>query len=359
MNTISKIKPQVRTLSPYTLKQYEYEIKINQNENPLDLPQQIKQEVLAFALERSWSRYPPFVPEELIIKLAEYTSWTPEGILIGNGSNELIEAIFMVTVSPGTRVVIPVPTFTLYKLMGSVLGADTREVYLKSDYAFDSEALYEAVKGDKADLLIVASPNNPTGCTLSNAELERILESTEAIVVLDEAYHEFSGGTALPLLKDHSNLIILRTFSKAFALAGLRVGYSITHPELSREIAKAKLPYNINFFSQVAAIKVLENREILTEHVRYLVSQRDIVFSDLSQIDGVKAYPSQANFILFETKLEPKYVFGKLLEKGVLVRDVSSYPMLSKALRVSIGIEDENRRFLDVLKEIISAGETC
>ncbi len=356
-DSLDLVKPCIRKLLPYTLRQYQYELKLNQNENPFDIPLELKDKLLAYARRRSWSRYPDFVPEEFYQKLAEYTGWAKEGILVGNGSNELIKDICILVIEKGSRVIIPVPTFTLYKLISTALGAEVIEVKLKADYTFDIEALKEAVAVHSPALIFFSSPNNPTGCILSIDGLEKILQETNALVVVDEAYYEFSGTTCLPLLKRHRNLIILRTFSKAFSLAGLRVGYLIADPELVQEIAKVKLPYNLNFFSQMAATYVLENRALLQKRVEYIVSQRDMVYEILLKIPGVKPYPSYANFLLFETSVDVKSLFFKLLEKGVLIRDVSGYPMLSRALRVSIGKEEENRRFIHTLREAVDAAQ--
>ena len=354
MNTctgLNKIKPQVRALTPYTLKRHEHDVKIDQNENPFDLPAEIKEEVLAFARERIWARYPDFAPEDLTEKLAEHLGWKATGVLVGNGSNELIQATLMVTSCPGARVVIPTPTFTVYRLMATVLGAEVVEVYLKNDYTFDVTALRDAARG--ADVLIVCSPNNPTGCVLSNEDLRTILEGTDALVVVDEAYHEFYGETCMGMMPEHRNLVVLRTFSKAFALAGLRVGCLAAHPEVAAEISKGKLPYNLNFFSQAAAMAALENTSALREQTEYIKAQRELVYRRLGEIEGVTVYPSHANFLLFETDLNPREVFDGLLRHGVLVRDVSRYPMLSKALRVSIGTEEENERFLEGLASVM------
>ena len=341
----------MRALTPYTLKRHDHEVKIDQNENPFDLPEEIKEEVLAFARDRIWSRYPDFVPEDLHEKLAEHLGWTSSGVLVGNGSNELIQATLMVTARPGARVVIPTPTFTVYRLMATVLGAETVEVYLNEDYTFDVEALREAARD--ADVLIVCSPNNPTGCVLSNEDLRSILEVTDALVVVDEAYHEFWGETCMGMMPEYRNLIVLRTFSKAFGLAGLRVGCLAAHPEVAAEISKGKLPYNLNFFSQAAAMAALENTQVLQEQAEYIKAQRELVYRRMQEIDGVTVYPSRANFLLFETERSPGEVFGGLLTDGVLIRDVSRYPMLSKALRVSIGTAEENERFLEGLERVM------
>ncbi len=196
-------------------------------------------------------------------------------------------------------------------------------------------------------MTIVCSPNNPTGGVLPLDAVGRLCGQSDGLVVLDEAYHEFSGLSAVPLLREHRNLVILRTFSKAMALAGLRVGYLLAAPELVREIDKARLPYNLNFFSQAAALAALEEKAALETTVARLVGLRERLFADLAALPGVRPYPSRANFVLaaFETA-DPKAVFCSLYREGVLVRDVTSYPRLSRCLRMSVGSEEENAALL-------------
>ena len=352
MSILDKVKPGVRSISKYTLGRYDYDVKINQNENPYDVPADIKREILDFALERSWSRYPPFTPDELHELLASYTGWKPEGILVGNGSNEIIQALLMVLVRPGGRLVIPSPTFTLYKLIGTVLGADVREVPLKDDYSFDCDALERAFLDD-GDMIVICSPNNPTGGLFPRERLIDLLERSDAPVIMDEAYFEFARVTAVDLLDSYENLIIIRTFSKAFSLAGLRIGYGLMNPGLAREVEKAKLPYNINFFTLVAAEKLLEYREKLAGKIDLLVAERDRMIPELNAIEDVTAYPSRANFILVETPFKPAAVFRKLLDEGFLVRDVSSYPMLGRALRISVSTPEDNDRLLKALRRVM------
>src|SRR6185436_7045308 len=232
------IKPEVRRLSAYTLKHVKADVKLDQNENPYELPQELKEEVVRRVLARPWGRYPEFVPASTTKALAKFTGWTEDGILIGNGSNELIMAGLSVILGTGKKVVIPQPTFTLYKLLSSVFQSNIVSVPLTSDFRFDVDALVEASKD--AAVTIICSPNNPTGTLLEADALKRILNQTSGLVFLDEAYHEFSGQTALKVLPAYSNLIVLRTFSKAMSMAGLRFGYMMAHPELAREIHKAK-----------------------------------------------------------------------------------------------------------------------
>ena len=350
---LSKVKPEVKAISAYTLREYDYEIKINQNENPYDVPQPLKREILDFALERSWSRYPPFDPDELHILLAEYTGWDAEGILVGNGSNELIQAILSVFLEKGKTLVLPSPTFTVYRLIGSVMGARIVEVPLKSDYTYDCDALEESLLND-GDMIIICSPNNPTGNMYPLERLEEFLGKTDKPVIIDEAYFEFSNETAVDLLKNNDNLVVFRTFSKAFSLAGLRVGYGLMNTELAKEVNKAKLPYNLDFFSISAAVKLLKNRHMLRKRVEEIIEERDRLIPVMNEIEGITAYPSRANFIIFESPYDPKKVFSCLLENGLLVRDVSSYPMLGKALRVTVSTPSDNRRFIESLGNIIT-----
>jgi histidinol-phosphate aminotransferase len=351
---LRSIKPAVRAVAPYTLTARLAPVKVNQNENPYDLPEAIKRRVLESALARPWSRYPDFDPRELLEKLAEFAGWRPDGVLAGNGSNELIEALLLVTVGPGTRVVVPEPTFTLYGLLTRILGGELVPVPLDRDLQYDARALLRAREEAGASLTIVCSPNNPTGCTLSADDIGALCEGHDGIVAVDEAYHEFSGRSAVPLLSRYPNLVVLRTFSKAMALAGLRVGYLLASPELVGEINKARLPYNLNFFSQAAAMAAIEEWPALRKTVEHLAGQRDELIATLQTISGVRPYPSQANFILFElAEAAPRRVFECLYERGILVRDVTAYPRLSRCLRVSVGSPEQNQAFVAALREAL------
>jgi histidinol-phosphate aminotransferase len=388
MDPLRHVKPSVRALAAYSLALREAPVKINQNENPWDLPEAVKRRVLEQALARPWSRYPDFDPKELLEALARFSGWRADGILAGNGSNEAIEALLLVTVGPGTKVVIPEPTFTLYALVTTILGGEAVRVPMAlssrgtsvspgpegsagiadpsspgwteaprgdkrrptNGFAYDVEALLQSREESRASVTIVCSPNNPTGTSLALSDVERLCLAGDGLVVIDEAYHEFSGETAVSLLARHPNLVVLRTFSKAMALAGLRVGYLLASPELVREINKARLPYNVNFFSQMAAMAALEETEALAASVRRLVAERERLLARLADVPGVGTFPSRANFFLLEClSAEPKAVFASLLRRGVLVRDVTSYPMLGRCLRVSVGTEAENDAFLHAL----------
>ncbi len=345
------IKPAVRALKAYTLTPRVTPVKVDQNENPFELPEAIKERVLARALRRPWGRYPDFDPAELREALARHSGWKADGILAGNGSNEMIEALLLSTVGEGTPVIIPEPTFTLYALMTTVIGGRPVRVPLGAQFEYDVEGLCDARRESAAPVTVVCTPNNPTGNLLRPVDIARLCEAGDGLVVIDEAYHEFAGVSAVPLLAEHPNLIVLRTFSKALGMAGLRLGYLLAAPELVREINKARLPYNINFFTQAAALEALAAYAPLAANVERLVTLRAELLSALGELSGIVAYPSHANFILLECRsVAPAVVFDALLARGVLVRDVSSYPRLGRCLRLSVGTGAENRTVLEALR---------
>ncbi|HJU55937.1 MAG TPA: histidinol-phosphate transaminase [Pyrinomonadaceae bacterium] len=354
---LDTIKQRVRRLRAYTLVPARALVKLNQNENPWDAPERIKEESLRRLDERAWARYPDFVPASLHERLAAFAGWRADGVLAGNGSNELIQALLMVTVGEGKRVLISEPTFTLYRQVATILGGEVLSVPLDENLSFDAAALAQAVTDVRPAVTIICSPNNPTGCRLGEHELAKLLELSAGLVVVDEAYFEFSGRTIVPLLRRHRNLVVLRTFSKAMAMAGLRVGYLLAAPELTREVAKAVLPYNLNVVSQTAAVVALELYETeIKPLVERIVTERGRLSSALAEIDGLAPVPSHANFMVVRSSLEPRFVFAELLKRDILIRDVSGYPMLKEFFRVSVGTPGENDLLIASLREIFEKG---
>ena len=351
---LEKIKPAVRAITAYTLAPYRASIKLNQNENPFDIPDEIKQEVERRLAGRAWARYPDFVPSGLLSALARFAGWKPEGTLAGNGSNELIQATLMVSVSLGTRVLISEPTFTLYRQIVTVLGGEVLSVPLTAEFQFDVEAIRERAIKDRADVIILCSPNNPTGCRIAEEDLTDLARAFDGLIVVDEAYHEFSGRTVVPLLARLPNMIVLRTFSKAMAMAGLRVGYLLSSPELAREVHKATLPYNLNFFSATAAEVACERYDLLRPRIELIISERERLLKRLAAIEGLEPVPSSANFMIARAQLPPRKIFEGLVARDILVRDVSKYPMLSEYFRLSVGSVEENDRLIAALEEVMS-----
>ena len=346
----------MRELQAYSLRLERARVKLNQNENPWDAPLALKEETQKRIGNRAWSRYPAFSPKSLHEQLAGFSGWQAEGILAGNGSNELIQAVLMVTIGPGKRVLISEPTFALYRQITTILGGEVISVPLDDHLQYDGKALADAVDANEPDVIVICSPNNPTGCLLPPQDLNALLETTRGLVVIDEAYFEFSGQTVVPMLEKHANLVVLRTFSKAMALAALRVGYLLAAPELVREIAKAVLPYNLNALSQIAAEVALEMYEdSLRPLVQAILLERDRLLTELTKIAALDPVRSNANFMVVRSDTDPKQVLEQLLKRDILIRDVSSYPKLRDYFRVSVGKPDENDLLLQALREICAA----
>jgi histidinol-phosphate aminotransferase len=354
---LALIKASVRAQAAYSLEQPVTARKLNQNEAPGDLPAELKREILTRAAALPWHRYPAFVPTHLSRIIARHTGWVPEGVLVGNGSNELIQAALAVTLGDGDTVVAPSPTFSLYRLLAGVMGARYVPVSLRPDFSFDLDALIAQVRRERARVLVLNSPNNPTGSALPPGAVERCLAETDALLLCDEAYQEFGGPTAVHLLGRSPRVVVLHTFSKAVGLAGLRFGYALAHPEVAREIAKAKLPYNVNAITLAAAEVAFEHAEVFQARTSAVVAERERFLEALSQTPGLHAFPSAANFVLIRMEAVPaRVVFRRLLEEDdILVRDVSHGPGLEECLRISIGEREDMDAVLVALRRILGS----
>jgi histidinol-phosphate aminotransferase len=354
-NISNSVKSAVRALKAYSLSGERGTIKINQNENPWDVAPEVKKAALDRLRDKPWSRYPGFIPEELQQRLAEFSNWNSDGVVVGNGSNELIQSLLMITAGPGRKVLISEPTFALYRQISTIMGSEVISVPLTPDFQYDVEGLIDATRQHSPVVTIICSPNNPTGTLIPDSDLERLLDFQDGIIALDEAYFEFSGRSASGLLERHPNLVLFRTFSKAMAMAGLRVGYLLAHPDLATEIRKAVLPYNLNIISQFAAVSALDSFESsFRPRIEAIVSERDRLYSELLTTRQFKPVKSHGNFMIVQSKIGPKTIFQKLLARGILIRDVSSYPMLSEYFRIRVGTPEENEELLDALRRIDS-----
>ncbi|HEY3279313.1 MAG TPA: histidinol-phosphate transaminase [Gemmatimonadales bacterium] len=353
---LALIKPQVRLLTAYALSAPAAARKLNQNESPFDAPDAVKRAVAERMSALSWNRYPAFEPTDLLVRLAERHGWTADGVLVGNGSNELIHTILAVTVGDGTSVVTPVPTFPLYRLLAAVHGGRHVGVPFAPGFVFDVDALVAAAREARAAVILVNSPNNPTGTPLPEGAADRLLAETDALVVVDEAYQDFGGPSAVPLLAAHPRLVVLRTFSKAMSLAGLRFGYALAHPAVAREIGKAKLPYNVNVVTLAAAHAALDHRDVFERQVGVVRRARDLLLRRLGAVAGITTYPSAANFVLIRCDARPAgEVFRRLVEHhGILVRDVSAAPGLEGCLRITAGTDEDVDAVVGALQVILA-----
>jgi histidinol-phosphate aminotransferase len=350
------IRGSVRGLKAYHLEPEECSIKLNQNENPFDWPGDIKEEMGRFCVQRPWNRYPPFIPDALKNSLAEYVGTAKSSIIVGNGSNEMLLVLLLSFAEKGSPVIICQPTFTIYRLLIDGLGATAVPVSLNPALQYDLAAICAAIASHPGALLVLSSPNNPTGCALNERSLREILRQHSGFCVLDQAYVEFGGFDAMPLLREFPNLIITRTFSKAFAGAALRLGYLVGNPAVINEINKIKLPYNLNFFSEHAASMLLRHGDLLRKRIALIKVERDVQYAFLRTIPFDAVYPSEANFILVRYRKKSLLV-DALKERGILVRDVSSYPLLDNCLRIGIGTPDENELLRTTLRSFFSDHE--
>lgn len=355
---IALVKEPVRQQKLYTLPKIKYDIKINQNENPYDLPESVKDEILATLARREWNRYPRLGSGELRGKIAKSLGITAGEIMVGNGSNEVLLAIMNALLEPGRKLVTVEPTFTLYKHYGEILGAEVLAVPLGEDFRFQIDLLKRAVAKFDASLTILCSPNNPTGSVLAEEDLLDLLEAANGYLLVDEAYIDFSEQDFLPLVKDYPNLILTRTFSKAFAFAFGRFGYGIAHPEFVDEIYKVLLPYNLSGFTEVAAEILLRQRPRMQPIIENIIAQRKWLYHELQNLLEVEVYPSHANFLLIKPSCDSNWLYRHFLDRKMLIRDVSYYPGLGNHLRITVGTAEENQRLMHTLTELLSENNT-
>lgn len=339
----------VAAMTAYTLELREAETKLNQNESPFDVPAHLKRKLAGEIVNRAWNRYPDFESTALREALAAAYQFRSENILAGNGSNELLAATIGTFVGPGTPVVIPRPTFTLYEKLVTIAGGTVINVDVDPRNAqLPLDALVTTAASLQGAVVIVCSPNNPTGGVLSAGGVERLL-GTGATVLFDRAYGDFAYANTLPALDDR--LVTFSTFSKAWGLAGLRVGWLASSASTAREIRKVKLPYSLNIFSEAVAVAALSSPAIRDANVATIVAERERL-GEAMRTMTLETFPSAANFIAFRTERPSKEVFDALCARGILIRDVSGYFALANCLRVSVGTPEENDRFISALKEI-------
>ncbi len=352
---LARLRPAVRRLKPYRVGGIENPpVKLNQNESPFDLPDDLKREIVEDFFKIPFNRYPTEQPEDLARGFAEYAGWLPDGVLVGNGSNELTYTIGLTIIERGSPVVMPRPMFALYTTVVRLHDGALVEIPPRDDLSFDAEAIRSAVREHDPALTVLTTPNNPTGLAMPFAEVESIVEEADGIVVLDEAYVEFAHEPCgIELLRRYPNVIVLRTLSKAWGLAGLRLGFLMARPEVVAELLKARLPFMIDPLAQCVANALLRRPELLADRVRRLKAGCLDLTRALARIPDVEVIPSQANFVLFRTPVEPSHLMNRLAESGVLVRNMAAYPEIHGYLRVNAGTETENNAFLVALQNAL------
>ena len=350
------IRPEFKNFMPYTANQVAYRVKLDANESPFDLPMSVRRKLADIIMEGpGLNLYPDSDSIELRKTLSAYWGVDMEGIVVGTGSDQLIQVLVNTFVGKGDKVVCPVPSFGMYKIDTIIGGGTVVEVELKEEnnFEYDINEFIDKATSEKAKLVILCTPNNPTGNLLSLKDIENICTNCpNSVIVVDEAYAEFAEEWAASLLPKFENLIVLRTLSKAYGLAGIRCGYSLSGKAMAEELNKVKPPYNISSLSQLVAKLVFEAREEIDSQIKYLTEQRAYLSGELEKLSGVRIYPSGANYIL--VKLSDANTVAKELERrGVLVRSYGD-PVLSSYIRITVGNKEQNDILLEELKSIIS-----
>lgn len=323
-------------------------IKLGSNENPLGPSKKVVDVIKKHA--DKVSIYPEDVSTELHRKIAEYVGVDEGQVIAGNGSDEILDLAVKMFIEKGDGAVIPVPTFSMYRKLVELYSGRCAYVPLGENFTFEIPAILGQI-ADRTKLVFICSPNNPTGTIISEVGLRKILNE-DVVVILDEAYAEFSSGSYVKLVNEYENLIILRTLSKALGLAGLRVGYGIADSEIIEYMLRIKIPFSVNLLAQKAAVAAIEDEAHLQKSVELVKEGRTFILEELSKIDGVRTYPSQANFVFIELDVKSEDVVKSLQKRGIIVRDCS-FAGLENHIRVTIGTMDENTKFLENLKEVL------
>ncbi len=349
------LRPEIRGLTSYHVADASGFIKLDAMENPYAWPGELTESWLERLRGVEINRYPDPSCRELKAALTTAME-VPSGaeLLVGNGSDELIQLLTMAVAASGRVVLAPEPTFVMYRMISTWLGLRYQDVPLGADFGLDREAMLAAVRSTEPALIWLAYPNNPTGNLFSRELVEELIHQAPGLVVVDEAYHAFAGESFLPAVLDHPNLLVMRTLSKA-GLAGLRLGVLIGHPRWIGELEKLRLPYNVNTLTQLSARFALEHVERMASQAAVIREQRERLFRELARVPGVRAFPSAANFLLFKVVARaPQAVFEGLCQRGILIK-VMKGPELASCLRVTVGSPSENARFLAALHEVCAA----
>lgn len=349
------IRPEIRALKAYHVPDARGLIKLDAMENPYTWSEALREAWLIRLREVSLNRYPD--PQAITLKKRlRQTMTIPEeaGLLLGNGSDELIQLIVLALAVPGRVILAPEPSFVMYRMIASFANMGYIGVPLREDFDLDLSAMLAAVERYDPVVLFLAYPNNPTGNLFDRYAIEQLTAAASGLVVIDEAYFAFASHSFLASLTEFDNLLVMRTVSK-MGLAGLRLGLLMGSPRWLNEFEKLRLPYNINVLTQVSAEFALAHQDILDEQSHRICQERAALLAELSVLPGITAFPSEANFILFRTPTgEANRVFNALREHGILIKNLSNQGgLLSDCLRVTVGTPEENQAFLSTLAAVL------
>lgn len=339
------LRENIKNLTPYSSARDEFKgeasVYLDANENAFGSP-----------LEDQYNRYPDPMQYALKMRLSAIKGVPARNIFLGNGSDEAIDVLFRSFCNPGVdNVILVPPTYGMYEVSANINDVRIKKVSLTADYQLNLEGISEAID-EHTKMIFICSPNNPTGNSINRDDTETLLANFEGLVVVDEAYINFSRQkTFIQELTEYANLVVLQTLSKAWGLAGLRIGMAFASEEIIEVMNKVKPPYNVNQASQELALKALENVEQVNEWIKETLAQRDKLVLSLKNLDFVlDIYPSDANFILVKTT-DPKGIYNFLVERGIIVRDRSKVDLCEGSLRITVGTPAENNLLIDTLKQ--------
>lgn len=335
-------------LKPYSVEETEFPIKLDANERASNLPAAVLQEVTGRLGELAFNRYPDIGITGLRDKIAKAMNLSRDNVVVGNGSSELLAALCYAFGGTGRSIVFPTPSFSMYGIYTKMADSQAVPVPLKADYSLSADEVLTAAADSQASLILLCNPNNPTGNAIPMETIEAIVAGAACPVVVDEAYYEFHGHSAIGLLARYPNLIITRTFSKAYGLASARVGYLLAAPELTTVLGKVLMPYHVNALSLAAAEVVYDRRKAFEPDIDLAIRERQRLIDSLNLVDGLTVYPSQANFVLVKAA-DSKGLTGWLTANGIGVRDFGSAPALEGCIRVTVGTVEENNVLLQAV----------
>ena len=353
MNIEKLISDAVLGQKAYPAETTECRIKLDANESPYELPAPLKERLFARMKDTALNRYPEPGAPALRKRYGTSCGVDENGVMTGNGSDELIQILCAAMARPGARILIPIPTFVMYRIIGLNCGLGVTEARLDDAFDLDVAVMLDKMAAESPALIFLSYPNSPTGNCFSEDRIRAILEASAGVVVVDEAYANFSGKTLLPLLQQYENLVVLRTLSKV-GYAALRIGFLLGAPELLQELNKVRLPYNMNALSQAAAGFFMNEEQAVSEQIDRIIAERKNLYAALQKIDGIHPYPSAANFIFFSCTLNVNHVYEQLVRKGILIKPFI-FPWSSRQfIRVTVGSSEENEAFIEELKRVIA-----
>ena len=343
------IRAEIRKLTAYPVAKAEGLIKLDAMENPYGLPAQVRAQIAAAVANVPINRYPDGGADDVKSALRRSLALPDNvGLILGNGSDELLQMLTTVIARPGAVVLAPDPSFVMYRLNALYANARYVGVPLRNDFALDIDAMLAAIAREQPALVWLAYPNNPTGNLFDAADAERIIRAAPGLVAVDEAYYAYAARSFLPRVLEFANLIVVRTVSK-IGMAGVRLGYAVAHPAWIAEIEKVRPPYNVNALTQAVVPVLLEHEALLAEQAATLCRERERVAAALAALRRVTVFPTQTNFVLVRVP-DAQHWFATLRDAGILVKNVAAWhPLLANCLRITIGTPAENDALLEAL----------